>query len=261
MQDRNFDDLAEKFEQNIYGTLKGQIRQCILRDELELILSTFPAGPLNVLDAGGGIGQMASLLAKKGHQVSLCDLSGEMLRRAEAYASEQQTMDNTRFIHADIREVDQFLDKPIDLILFHAVLEWVSQPELILKKLYQLLLPGGVMSLMFYNIHGLTLQNLTLGNFAYLRAEMKKRKKRTLSPDYPREPAQVYQWLEQTGFIIESKAGIRVFSDLIRDMPPSANGEQGILEMEKKFSRQQPFLSLSRYIHVTARKPVQKERL
>ncbi|ECV8875483.1 tRNA uridine 5-oxyacetic acid(34) methyltransferase CmoM, partial [Salmonella enterica subsp. enterica serovar Enteritidis] len=27
MQDRNFDDIAEKFSRNIYGTTKGQLRQ------------------------------------------------------------------------------------------------------------------------------------------------------------------------------------------------------------------------------------------
>ena len=29
MQDRNFDDIAEKFSRNIYGTTKGQLRQAI----------------------------------------------------------------------------------------------------------------------------------------------------------------------------------------------------------------------------------------
>lgn len=31
MQDRNFDDIAEKFSRNIYGTSKGRIRQEIGR--------------------------------------------------------------------------------------------------------------------------------------------------------------------------------------------------------------------------------------
>src|SRR5471030_3167176 len=30
MQDRNFDDIAEKFSRNIYGTTKGRIRQAVL---------------------------------------------------------------------------------------------------------------------------------------------------------------------------------------------------------------------------------------
>jgi len=48
MQDRNFDDLADKFSQNIYGTRKGQVRQAIVWDELEALLPTLPAGPLQV---------------------------------------------------------------------------------------------------------------------------------------------------------------------------------------------------------------------
>ncbi len=46
MRDRNFDDIAEKFSRNIYGTTKGQLRQTILWQDLDTILATLPAGPL-----------------------------------------------------------------------------------------------------------------------------------------------------------------------------------------------------------------------
>ena len=261
MKDRNFDDLAEKFAQNIYGTAKGQIRQAILRDELEDILSALPQRPLSIIDAGGGIGQISSGLALCGHQVLLGDVSAEMLRRAEEHARATGASGNMVFKQMRVQDITDHLDQPADLVLFHAVLEWIAEPELALKALFEALTPGGVLSLMFYNLHGLTMQNLTLGNFGYLRADMKKRKKKTLSPDYPRDPQQVYGWLTECGFTIEQRAGIRVFSDFIRDMPPSANGFDGILEMERRFSRQEPFLSLGRYIHVTARKPLQKDQL
>ncbi|PLN50134.1 tRNA uridine 5-oxyacetic acid(34) methyltransferase CmoM, partial [Klebsiella pneumoniae] len=39
MQDRNFDDIAEKFSRNIYGTTKGQLRQAILWQDLEPLLA------------------------------------------------------------------------------------------------------------------------------------------------------------------------------------------------------------------------------
>jgi S-adenosylmethionine-dependent methyltransferase len=35
MRDRNFDDIAEKFSRNIYGTTKGQLRQAILWQDLD----------------------------------------------------------------------------------------------------------------------------------------------------------------------------------------------------------------------------------
>lgn len=59
MRDRNFDDIAEKFSRNIYGTTKGQLRQTILWQDLDTILATFGGQTLRVLDAGGGEGQTA----------------------------------------------------------------------------------------------------------------------------------------------------------------------------------------------------------
>lgn len=261
MQDRNFDDLAEKFSQNIYGTTKGLVRQTILWDELDALLPTLPARPLSILDAGGGLGQISSGLAARGHQIVLCDLSAEMLRRAEEHAHEKGVSGNMQFKQISAQQVGEHLDKPVDLVLFHAVLEWVAEPENVLRALYQVLQPGGVLSLMFYNLHGLTLRNLTLGNFGYLRVNMSKRKKRTLSPDYPRDPVQVYDWLQNCGFEIERRAGIRVFCDYMKEPPRGDNGVEAIIEMERRYSRQEPFLSLGRYIHITARKPWQKDVL
>ena len=59
MRDRNFDDIAEKFSRNIYGTTKGQLRQTILWQDLDTILAGFGGQTLRVLDAGGGEGQTA----------------------------------------------------------------------------------------------------------------------------------------------------------------------------------------------------------
>ncbi len=88
IRDRNFDDLAQKFSENIYGTAKGLIRQTVVWQDLEQILHTLdatlaePGALLHVLDAGGGMGQLSQLIAKRGHTITLCDLSGEMLKLA-----------------------------------------------------------------------------------------------------------------------------------------------------------------------------------
>ncbi|WP_342755155.1 tRNA uridine 5-oxyacetic acid(34) methyltransferase CmoM [Pantoea sp. MBD-2R] len=258
MQDRNFDDIAEKFSQNIYGTTKGRIRQAIVWQELEAILATLPAGPLKVLDAGGGEGQIACGLASLGHQVLLCDLSEEMLQRARLNAEEKGVSEHMQFKQISAQQVGQHLDQPVDLVLFHAVLEWVADPEAVLAALYNTLAPGGVLSLMFYNLNGLMMQTLVLGNFGYMQADLRKRKRKTLSPDYPREPEQVYRWLNEAGFEIENKAGVRVFHDYMRDKNKQTERFEEILALEKRFCRQEPFLSLGRYIHVTARKPINR---
>ena len=70
-QDRNFDDISGKFAQNMYGTTKGRIREAVVWQELENILANYPSHkPLNILDAGGGQGQIACRLAKLGHNVT-----------------------------------------------------------------------------------------------------------------------------------------------------------------------------------------------
>lgn len=258
MQDRNFDDIAEKFSKNIYGTTKGRIRQAIVWQELEAILATLPPGPLRVLDAGGGEGQTGCGVAALGHDVLLCDLSEEMLQRARAHAEEKGVSGNMQFKQISAQEAPQHLDKPVNLVLFHAVLEWVADPEAVLAALYDALAPGGVLSLMFYNINGLIMQTLVLGNFGYMQADLRKRKRKTLSPDHPREPEQVYRWLQEAGFTVENKTGIRVFHDYMRDKTRQTERFEEVLALEKRFCRQEPFLSLGRYIHVTARKPINR---
>ncbi|AXF76208.1 tRNA uridine 5-oxyacetic acid(34) methyltransferase CmoM [Erwinia tracheiphila] len=258
MQDRNFDDIAEKFSQNIYGTTKGRIRQAIVRQELDDILASLPTGPLRVLDAGGGEGRTSCQLAALGHRVLLCDLSEEMLNRARTHAAEKGVSENMQFKQISAQQISQDLDKPADLVLFHAVLEWVADPEAVLVALYDALVPGGVLSLMFYNVNGLMMQTLVLGNFGYMQADLRKRKRKTLSPDHPRDPEQVYGWLEDVGFVVENKTGIRVFHDYMRDRHKQTERFEEILALEKRFCRQEPFLSLGRYIHVTARKPINR---
>lgn len=255
MQDRNFDDIAEKFSRNIYGTTKGLLRQAILWQDLDILLAEMNDGPLHVLDAGGGEGQTAIRMAQLGHHVTLCDVSQEMLKRAQAAAEEKGVSDNMHFVHCAVQDIAQHLASPVDLILFHAVLEWVADPVAVLQKLWSVLRPGGALSLMFYNADGLLMHNMVAGNFDYVQVGMPKRKKRTLSPDHPRAPAEVYRWLEQIGWQITGKTGVRVFHDYLRDKTQQQRSFEMLLELETRYCRQEPYISLGRYIHVTARKP------
>ncbi|CAM7716972.1 tRNA uridine 5-oxyacetic acid(34) methyltransferase CmoM [Escherichia coli] len=261
MQDRNFDDIAEKFSRNIYGTTKGQLRQAILWQDLDRVLAEMGPQKLRVLDAGGGEGQTAIKMAECGHQVILCDLSVQMIDRAKQAAEAKGVSDNMQFIHCAAQDVASHLETPVDLILFHAVLEWVADPRSVLQTLWSVLRPGGVLSLMFYNAHGLLMHNMVAGNFDYVQAGMPKKKKRTLSPDYPRDPAQVYLWLEEAGWQIMGKTGVRVFHDYLREKHQQRDCYEALLELETRYCRQEPYITLGRYIHVTARKPQSKDKV
>lgn len=252
MHDRNFDDISQQFARNIYGTSKGKIREIIVWQDIERMLSQLPNRPLMILDAGGGQGQIACRLAQLGHQVILCDISAMMLAAAEERA---QAMGVTlTCYHCAIQDVISYLKQPVDLILCHAVLEWVNEPQPIIATLAKLLAPDGQLSLMFYNYYALLFKTITLGNFGYAQTGLSKRKKKTLSPDHPRKPEEVYHWLHESGLTIISKTGIRVFHDYMLNKQKQQDAFDELLMLEQRYCQQEPYLSLARYINVIAKK-------
>lgn len=257
IKDRNFDDIIDKFATNIYGTTKGRIREAILWQDIETILMQFNNDqPLRILDAGGGQGKLACKLAKLGHDVTICDISAQMLAVAKLHAQAENV--KLHYINAAIQDLASQISQPFDIVLCHAVLEWVQEPQVLLTSLKKLLKSSGFLSLMFYNLHGLIFRTATLGNFNYLSADsfksgINKRKKKTLSPNYPRKPDDVYLWLNDLDFYLIQKTGIRVFHDFLVDKTQQQTQFNELLELEKTFCRQEPYLQLARYIHVIAK--------
>ena len=183
-EDRNFDDIAHKFAKNIYGSDKGEIRQVIVWEDLQQILNTVDGAnqQLNVLDAGGGLAQMSQKLAKLGHHVALCDLSSEMLLLAEQDIANNGLLEQYRFIHSPVQSLDQHLESQVDVVLFHAVMEWLADPKPALEKVLEQVKPGGMASIMFYNHHGLVYKNVVCGNIPHVLDGMPHRKRFKLQP-------------------------------------------------------------------------------
>lgn len=249
--DRNFDDLAHRFTDNIYGSPKGQIRLAILQDDLDAFLSRLPANTrLRVLDAGCGLGYMALYLAERGHEIVLCDHSAEMIQRTQQLFTEQATNAKVTFIESPVQSLSQHVDGKFDLLLFHAVLEWVSQPQQVLQQLRNLLQPQGYLSLLFYNRNSLTFRNLLRGNFRKVASEQYAGDPGSLTPSNPLVPEDVYGWLESMGLSIQTRTGVRILYDYLpRDILEQRSLED-ILAMEKRFCHQPAFIDLGRYIHV-----------
>ncbi|EOB1204752.1 tRNA uridine 5-oxyacetic acid(34) methyltransferase CmoM [Photobacterium damselae] len=256
IKDRNFDDLAQKFAKNIYGTAKGEIRQTVVWQDIEQILTELKSEtPLQVLDAGGGLGQLSQRIAESGHHVTLCDLSSEMLNLAEQEIAKNGLLEQYRLVHCPVQEVGQFIEQPVDLILFHAVMEWLVDPISALSGLLEQIKPGGVISVMFYNYHGLLFKNLICGNLTHIEEGMPHRKRFKLQPQKGIRPEEVYQCLEDAGLEIMGKTGVRTFHDYMQKHRLGDYTFEQVLDMEQKLCRQEPYLSLGRYIHVYARKP------
>lgn len=248
--DRNFDDLSHKFGRKIYESPKGVIRQEIVWEDL---LETIPAlhgTPLRILDAGAGMGQIALRLAQMGHEVVLCDHSAEMLTLARQAFAEAAPAARVQFVHAPVQQLAQHVEGQFDVVLFHAVLEWLAQPQQTLHEVLRYCRPNGHFSLLFYNRHGLSYLNLIKGNLRKVEASDYRGHPGSLTPSSPHDPDEVRRWLACAGWEIIRKSGVRVFYDM---MYPSVRAERSlddILRLERRFGRQSPFCDLGRYMHL-----------
>jgi S-adenosylmethionine-dependent methyltransferase len=262
--DRNFDDLAHRFKKNIYGGLKGDIRLAVLNRDFAEYFPFAPfvkengEKPLRVLDAGGGQGQFSLCLAQAGHQVVICDISAEMLKLAQEEVCARGLQGNVEFVHCAIQELPAHYSSAVqgfDVVLCHAVMEWVANPPELLACLNQYLKPEGFLSLTFYNVHSLIYKNLLRTNFKKIHEQDYGGARGSLTPINPLDPESVFSWVNQLPFDVLCTSGIRVFHDYIFDHENRERDPESVIALELAFSRKLPYQMLGRYIHMLMKKP------
>ena len=251
-QDRNFDGMAQKFQRNIYQTTKGQLRQQVLLRDL-LALPELQQ-PQRILDVGAGQGQMALELARHGHQLLLTDISASMLQIAAEQAGQAGLGDRIQCQQSSLQQLSEQQPR-FPVVLCHAMLEWLAEPEQAISQLRQLIEPGGILSLMFYNLDAKRFGNLLYGNFDYVAAGLAQRKTVPLSPQHPLSPSEVLAWCESAGFELLSKTGVRCFHDYLRQPSMQQSHFAELLALELQYNRQEPYASLGKYIHLVVRAP------
>ncbi len=256
--DRNFDGIAPRFKRNIYNSPKGKLRLAVLRRDFEEFLP-LDEGPLHILDAGGGQGQFALELASAGHHVVLTDISDEMLElaRTNLALAPQDVQDRVTIVQSPLQDLKSALgaDKAVfDLVMCHAVIEWLKEPAELVTSLEPLVQPGGYFSLVFYNLEGMIFKNLLRTNFKKIQREDYTGFRGSLTPTNPLRLEQIRRWLVDEELEEICCSGIRVFHDYIFNAEDRAREPDTLQEMELVFSRQLPYRDLGRYIHVLCRK-------
>lgn len=250
--EKNFDLYGSRLNQNIYGSLKGKIRLKILLNDLNSFL-TDDSPSLKVLDAGCGYGQCSSVLAMKGHRLTLCDTSASMITNAKALFNEKQINDAT-FFHQSIQDHAVDHQSSYDLILCHATIEWTEDPLSVLNIINTMLKPGGYLSLMFFNRDGTVLKSVLRGNFYEKDINFKFGRTKNLTPLNPLNPTTVYQWIGDKNLQIITKSGVRIFYDYCEKNIRDGLTDEQILNCETSFSKHEPFIPIARYIHVLSQK-------
>lgn len=257
-KDRNFDGLTQRFRNNIYQHPKGQLRLALcLRDMLAQMPELQQGVSLQVWDAGGGLGQMSRNLATLGHQVLYSDISSEMLATFSAEVAGKAEAQRIALRQGAIQKLaaEPDMTAHFDLVVCHAVLEWVEDGPGLLSALAHCLRPGGALSLMFYNLNTLVLSNIVKGNLYKLRDEAFSGHPGGLTPPRPQRPHEVVTELERQGFVVESRRGIRLVYDLMSRGIREARSLEDIEQIEWQYGAQEPFWALGRYVHLICRKP------
>lgn len=249
--DQNFDPLIDKFKARIYDGFKGDWRLKLLQEDLQPL---HQSSPLHIWDAGCGLGQLALWFAKAGHQLTCCDISYKMLEETKQLFAEAGM--EARFEKLPAQKMAEQIGQQ-DLVLFHAVIEWLAKPLEGLAIISERVKPGGHLSLLFFNYHSVIYRNALRGGWRipFVTDEsIWYGKGKKLTPPYPQKPGDIIKWLEANGYEIEIQTGIRVFHDYMQKEALELSKLDELMQLEYKYCREPLYRDMGRYIHILARK-------
>lgn len=252
-QDKDFDAMGAAWDRSIYGTTKGFIRSEVLWEDMTAQIPGLAEGRLSVVDAGGGSGRLAARMAKAGNRVTLCDPSEEMLALARGTAEEAGVGGDVTFVQSKIEDLALRLRQRFDLVVCHAVLEWLAEPAEAPRQLDALRAPPGRLSLLFYNFNAALLKRAVRGRPGEALRELDSIAEPRPDGATPLREQDVWAWLNAAGLEVEHRAGVRIFHDHV-DGPLDEQGLSDLLALELRCRAEEPFASLAQHLHLVCRR-------
>lgn len=220
------------------------------------------ARPLRILDIGCGTGEVALRLAARGHTLVLLDPVDEMLALAEekARALEPPPAIPPRFLRGTLEEAPDLCGRePFDLLLCHALLEYLPDPRSALVLLSTLLTPGGFLSVVALNRWQEPFRlAIWDGKLDEARDALAGDRPRDSIFGLPRSgivAAEFLPHLEAAGIHTVAHEGVCVFSDYL---PTETLGDPSysstLLRLELEAGSRSPFREVGRYLHLWGRR-------
>jgi S-adenosylmethionine-dependent methyltransferase len=241
---------------------RGRVRFELL---LGQVLAALPAPPARVVDAGGGTGQLAVALARRGYQVTVVDTSAAMLATCAQRAAGEGAEVATRLatVQGDAADLPALLGPASrDAAVCHDLITQVDDPAAVLAALAGVLGDGGVLSLGFANRDWLVLRAGRRGDHPdALRLAHGREAGRPAAPGAPGRAApamtlaEVEAELERAGFEPVAASGVGVFVDSGDDDPDPAR-LAALVELERLVATREPYRSSARTVHVVGRRRV-----
>jgi SAM-dependent methyltransferase len=138
---KKWNECARKYDK-WYETFEGAVEHLVDWELLKEYLP--PSREARILDAAGGTGRIALLLAKMGFPVTLCDLSPGMLDVARRKLLREGVLDRVEILGCDVCKLD-FPGESFDFVLF-----WNGMVEAA-RELVRVTKRGGRLSVFLVN--------------------------------------------------------------------------------------------------------------
>ena len=239
-------------------TPEGQLRLDLafanLRDFLPLNTRS-----LQALDIGGGTGANAVRLAQLGIHVTLLDSSAEMLNLAENAARESGLSEQIALQHGDASQLAKlFPAKSFDLIICHNILEFVEDPDSVLRDAARLLRDGSsIISILVRNQAGDVLKAaIRDGNLA--AAEENLTAEWGVESLYGGRvrlfrPESLRAMLKEARLAMIAERGVRIVADYLPPQVSRSAEYDRIFALERKLGSRPEFAAVARYAQCIAR--------
>jgi S-adenosylmethionine-dependent methyltransferase len=216
-----------------------------------------PGPPAEVVDVGGGTGQLAVPLAADGWTVTVLDPSAAMLATCLERAAQlgDDVGARLRAVQGDAGQVADLVGaEAADAVLCHGVLEVVDDPAAVVAGLASVLRPGGVLSLLAVNRARLAARAARRGDY---QEALRLLDDPVVAPAHASSRAwtvsQLRAWLLDAGLEVVGEYGLGAFAE----PPPDADAEQlaARRELERLAAAREPYRSLAEFLHLLARRP------
>jgi S-adenosylmethionine-dependent methyltransferase len=240
-------------------TLEGRLRADLTFANLQDFLHVSTgANSLRTLDLGCGTGATAVRLARLGIHVTLLDSSPAMLALAERTIVEAKVRDKITFKRGDAAHLtDAFPAGSFDIVLCHNLLEYVVDPDAVLRGAMRLMRgASAILSVLVRNQAGEVLkaalqtgdlaaaeQNLTA---AWAQESLYGGRARLFTPDA------LDAVLKAASLTINVWRGVRVIADYLPPQISRSAEYERIFALERDLGKRREFFGVARYLHCLA---------
>ncbi len=248
-----FDTQLDQFQQWRQSPLE-QLRHTLT----EANLLRHVSGPRQILDVAGGNGLAAVRLATRGHEVTVLDPAGAMLRTAIELAELHGVADRLHVVQAGAQDAHEVLgEHQFDVVLCHNLLHYadgVDERREVLAAITAPLRDGGLLSVLGPNDDFTPVQTTV----RELAPSVALAELAGAEPEWPAAtrctPAEVIGLLVELGVEEVVRYGVRCLSDLVPDEHAEDPAFLADLErLELALSDRMPHLLTARYYHLVAR--------